>query len=113
VTENARVLEAARALTAADLDALGPLLTASHRSLRDDYEVSTPALDALVESLHTAGALGARLTGAGFGGCVVALAHRREAERIAAEAGASYRDRTGREPRTWLCRASAGAGRVM
>jgi len=113
VTENARVLDAARALAAGDLDALGPLLAASHRSLRDDYEVSTPELDALVECLDAAGALGARLTGAGFGGCVVALARRDEAERVAVEAGAAYGDRTGLEPRTWLCRAAAGAGRFM
>jgi galactokinase len=112
VTENARVLEAAHALEDGDLDALGPLLSASHRSLRDDYEVSTPELDALVECLETAGALGARLTGAGFGGCVVALARRADAERIAAEAGAAYTARASLEPRAWLCRAASGAGRV-
>ena len=74
VTENARVLEFAAALRAGDIDALGPLLLASHASLRDDFEVSTPELDLLVELLVEAGAYGARLTGAGFGGCVVALA---------------------------------------
>jgi galactokinase len=110
VTENGRVLEAARALADGDLDALGPLLSASHRSLRDDYEVSTPELDALTECVEEAGALGARLTGAGFGGCVVALARRAEAEGVAARAGAEYRSRTGLEPRTYLCRAAAGAG---
>jgi galactokinase len=112
VTENARVLDAARALAAGNLDALGPLLSASHRSLRDDYEVSTRELDALVECLETAGALGARLTGAGFGGCVVALAHRADAEGIAADADGAYRAETGLEPRAWLCRAAAGAGRL-
>jgi galactokinase len=110
VSENARVLEAAQALANGDLASLGPLLSASHRSLREDYEVSTPELDALVECLETAGALGARLTGAGFGGCVVALAERGRAERIATEAGDAYRARTGLEPRTYLCRAAAGAG---
>ena len=112
VTENSRVLEAARALADGDLGALGPLLSASHRSLRDDYEVSTPELDALAESLEEAGALGARLTGAGFGGCVVALAHRAEAESVAARAAAAYGSRTGLEPRAYLCRAAAGAGPV-
>src|SRR4051812_36674172 len=111
VTENARVLDSARALAAGDLDALGPLLAASHRSLRDDYEVSTPELDALVECLDAGGALGARLPGAGLGGCVVAFTRRDEAERVAVEAEAAYGDRTGLEPRTWLCRAAAGAGR--
>ena len=73
VSENARVLAFADALRRRDVDALGPLLLASHASLRDDYEVSTPELDALVEQLVSAGALGARLTGAGFGGSVVAV----------------------------------------
>lgn len=75
VSENRRVDDVAAALAAGRLDLLGDLLSASHASLRDDFEVSTPALDALVERLTaTPGVLGARLTGAGFGGCVVALA---------------------------------------
>lgn len=71
VSENKRVLEASRALVAGDGRRLGRLMSESHASLRDDYEVSTPELDALVTALEGAGALGARLTGAGFGGCVV------------------------------------------
>jgi galactokinase len=75
VTENARVRELADALTAGDVTAAGALMTASHVSLRDDFEVSTTALDDAVEQLlATPGVLGARLTGGGFGGCVVALA---------------------------------------
>jgi galactokinase len=75
VSENERVLAAVAALRAGDGVALGALFTASHRSLADDFEVSTPALDALVARLGaTAGVHGARLTGAGFGGCVVAAA---------------------------------------
>ena len=75
VTESARVLAAADALRAGDLAELGRLMVASHRSLADDFEVSTPVLDALVDRLvATPGVYGARLTGAGFGGCVVALA---------------------------------------
>jgi galactokinase len=109
VSENARVLEAARALRDGDADALGPLLAESHRSLRDDYEVSTPELDALVEALVDAGAIGARLTGAGFGGCVVALATPPGAERIANDAATAYEARTGVTPRTFFCRAAAGA----
>ncbi len=74
VTENARVRDFAAALAAADLDDAGRIMDASHASLRDDYEVSTPALDALIEALRARpGVCGARLTGAGFGGCVVAL----------------------------------------
>jgi galactokinase len=75
VSENARVLESADALRRGDLDKLGLLMSASHASLRDDFEVSTPALDALVEQLRSRpGVFGARLTGGGFGGCAVALA---------------------------------------
>jgi galactokinase len=75
VTENARVREAAAALAAGDAGAAGRAMAASHDSLRDDFEVSTPALDRLVADLSgTPGVFGARLTGAGFGGCAVALA---------------------------------------
>lgn len=74
ISENARVRTVAAALPAGDLDAVGRALVASHVSLRDDFEVSTPVLDALVDRLNaTDGVIGARLTGAGFGGCVVAL----------------------------------------
>jgi len=73
VTEAARVEAAERALRSADMDAFGRLMDVSHASLRDDYEVSTGALDALMAFAREAGARGARLTGAGFGGCIVAL----------------------------------------
>ena len=74
VTENARVLESVEALRTGDLAGAGRLMNASHASLRDDFEVSTPELDELVDRLTaTPGVYGARLTGAGFGGCVVAL----------------------------------------
>ena len=112
VSENARVLDAKRALAARDHATLGALLSASHASLRDDYAVSTPELDALVAALEDAGALGARLTGAGFGGCVVALAEREDVDRIGEEGTARYRAETGREPTPFLVRASAGAGPV-
>jgi galactokinase len=75
VTENERVRASVEALKGGDLVTVGRLMTASHVSLRDDYEVSTPGLDAAVEALiSTPGVYGARLTGAGFGGCVIALA---------------------------------------
>ncbi len=74
ITENQRTRHAAAALTDGDADTVGRLMVESHRSLADDFDVSTPALDALVARLlGTAGVFGARLTGAGFGGCVVAL----------------------------------------
>jgi galactokinase len=113
VSENARVLDATRALGEGDPERLGRLLSESHRSLRDDFEVSTPELDALVAALEGADAFGARLTGAGFGGCVVALAGRGEADRVAEEAATRYRDQIGLEPMTFLCSAEAGAGPLL
>ena len=76
VSENERVRAVADALAAADLTVIGEAMAASHASLRDDFDVSTPELDALVARLAgTPGVIGARLTGAGFGGCAVALVH--------------------------------------
>jgi galactokinase len=74
VTENQRVRDFARALSNGDRHAAGEIMTQSHRSLRDDYETSTPLVDALINELTaTPGVFGARITGGGFGGCVVAL----------------------------------------
>jgi galactokinase len=73
VTENQRVLDVAAALERGDLDVLGPLLAAGHASLRDDFEVSCPELDAAVRGALDGGALAARMTGGGFGGSAVAL----------------------------------------
>jgi galactokinase len=112
VAENSRVLDTARALEAGDLAALGPLFAASHASLRDDFRVSTPELDALVEALIDAGALGARLTGAGFGGCVVALLAEAQAAPSLEQACTAYRRQTGLEPRPFVCRPAAGAGPI-
>jgi galactokinase len=111
VTEMQRVREFATALREHDLDALGPLMLASHASSRDDMQVSIPALDALVECLVDAGAFGARLTGAGFGGCVVALCASTSVAEVADRAVRSYRTRTGLEPVPWSMRAADGAGR--
>jgi galactokinase len=83
VTENARILEAVEALRRQDFGAFGRLMYASHRSLRDDYEVSTPELDAFVELALQSTALGARLTGAGFGGCALALIRREDVQMLA------------------------------
>ena len=85
VTENERVLRMVAALRSGDVEAAGALLTEGHRSLRDDFAVSTPELDALVERMLALGAYGARLTGAGFGGCVVALGGPDLAERVSGD----------------------------
>jgi galactokinase len=110
VTENARVLEAASALEDGDVAALGPLLNESHASLRDDFEVSTPELDVLVAELVEAGAFGARLTGGGFGGCVIAVCGAADAARVADTASLRYAERTGLRPTLFRCRAVDGAG---
>jgi galactokinase len=104
-TENQRVRAAAEALQQQDLPTLGALFAESHASLRDDYEVSTPTLDAVVEAALTEGAFGARMTGGGFGGSVVLLAERDAAEAVLqgtlARAGAQG----------WIVRPAGGATR--
>ncbi len=82
VTENERVLTVVDLLEAGDARAIGPLLTASHVSLRDDYEVSCLELDLVVETALDAGALGARMTGGGFGGSAIALVETADADRV-------------------------------
>jgi galactokinase len=109
VAENARVLATADVLPRGDLSVLGPLLLASHASLRDDFGVSTPELDTLVDVLVGSGAAGARLTGAGFGGCVVALAQRNHADDVLAKTTLRYRAATGIEPMGFVARAVDGA----
>lgn len=105
VSENARVLEAVEALGARDLDRLGALLDASHRSLRDDFEVSTPEVDLLVELIREQpGIFGARITGGGFGGSIVALAEAGAGHGAAAPAVADYEQRTGLDARILLPR---------
>ncbi|GAA3271828.1 galactokinase [Dactylosporangium vinaceum] len=73
VTENQRVLDTVDALRAGDAREIGPLMTASHTSMRDDYEITVPQVDTVVDAALAAGAYGARMTGGGFGGCVLAL----------------------------------------
>ena len=112
VTENQRVLAAARALRDGDLATLGALLVESHASLRDDFAVSTPELDLLVALLVEEGAFGARLTGAGFGGCVVALTRPEDRARVLGRASERYQDRTGLVPAPFAVEAVDGAGPV-
>ena len=108
VTENARVHATAAALRDGDVERAGRLFTESHASLRDDFRVSTAELDVLVEELERAGAYGARLTGAGFGGSVVAICAEDRVDAVAA-AAEPYERRTGRRATAMRCRAVAGA----
>jgi galactokinase len=97
ITENARVLQAADALARSDLETFGTLMVDSHASLRTDYEVTTPELDALVDAaLACDGVYGARMTGGGFGGCTIALVEEILAAAVAAEVQDRYRAATGR-----------------
>jgi galactokinase len=98
VEENARVLDAVRALEAGDPERLGALMDASHESLRTDYEVSSFELDTLVEAAREIpGTLGARMTGAGFGGCTVNLVKEENVEHFNDRIKESYLESTGLE----------------
>jgi galactokinase len=109
VFENERVLHAVTALERGDLATMGQLMDASHASLRDLYEVSGPELDALVEIARgVTGCLGARLTGAGFGGCTVNLVEEHAVPAVVAAVERDYPARSGHTPRVYVCRAVDG-----
>ncbi len=112
VTENARVLAVEQALRRDDRGALRALFADGHASLRDDFEVSTPELDLLVELTVEHGAVAARMTGGGFGGAIVALVDVERAEQVGAAAARAYEGRTGRAATAYRCRASDGAREV-
>jgi galactokinase len=114
VTENARVLATvSRLRSAGEAGAgIGPLLTASHRSLRDDYAVSSIQLDVAVEAALSGGALGARLTGAGFGGCAIALAPAGSVPDIVGSVTAAFCGRGFAAPAFFPAEPSAGAHRI-
>ncbi|MDP8922483.1 MAG: galactokinase [Chloroflexota bacterium] len=99
VTENARVLDAVAAMRTGDAERLGRLFYASHASMRDDYEVSIPEIDLLVDLARAdPDVVGARLTGGGFGGSVVILAGAGTGRRVGAEVARAYAERSGRDP---------------
>jgi galactokinase len=98
VSENGRVLEAVEALRGGDLDRFGALMYESHRSMRDDFEISTEEIDAFVELAQALGSPGARLTGAGFGGCAIALVRLEEAEHLREETLRTFARRGYKEP---------------
>ncbi len=110
VTENERTLQAAEAMRRGDAIAVGRLMNASHASLRDDFAVSSRELDVMVECgrAHPA-CLGIRMTGAGFGGCAVALIRSEQAEAFTSAVAASYRTITGIDPVLYVCAATDGA----
>ena len=111
VTEDDRVLEVARLLDAGRLPEIGPALTASHASMRDDFRITVPEVDTAVDALLTAGALGARMTGGGFGGCVIGLVPERDLQ--AAEDGVrrAFSDAGFGEPSLFVAAPEDGARR--
>lgn len=114
ISENARVAAAAAALELADLATFGDLMNASHRSLRDDYEVSCAELDLMVELANQVpGVYGSRMTGGGFGGCTVNLVAASHVDRFRESVAGGYARVTGREPEIYVCTAAQGAERVM
>lgn len=112
VTENARVLAAADVLRQDRIADLAPLLDASHASMRDDFEITVPTVDLAVATATSAGALGARMTGGGFGGCIIALVAAGTADDVAAAVSRAFADHGYGPPSHFLGVPSAGAGRV-
>lgn len=110
VYENERTLQAKEALTAGDLSAFGKLLDESHRSLRDDYEITGEALDTIVsEAWQQESVLGARMTGAGMGGCAIALVHKDQAEAVIQAIGPAYQEAIGLEAEFYIAEVGDGA----
>lgn len=115
VGENARTLAAADALRSGDLAAMGRLMAQSHAAMRDDFEITVPAVDELVAVLQAAiaasgGEGGARMTGGGFGGCAVALLPEVHVDAVRAAVQAGYRSPSGEPPWVWVCQAAEGVG---
>lgn len=112
-TENRRVLDTLEALSNSDMRRVGDLLDEAHTSAADDYRISTPELDALtVAARQIDGVAGARLTGAGWGGCVIALVPEGQVAEFTAQVGRVYAHETGREATIFPCSAGPGAGLV-
>ncbi|WP_354642041.1 galactokinase [Kitasatospora camelliae] len=113
VTENARVEQAVALLDAGDPAGLGPILTAGHASLRDDYRVSCPETDLAADTAVAAGALGARMTGGGFGGSVIALVEAGAVDTVGTAVADAFRDAGYAAPRIFTAVPSTGARRLV
>lgn len=112
-TENERVLQSVQALHEGDVARLGALLTSAHSSARDDYEVSCPEVEVLIRTaLEVDGVEGARLTGAGWGGCIIALTNRDAAGEFERHVRMNYVEQCGRDPTIFACSAGPGAAIV-
>jgi galactokinase len=110
VEENERTLNAAHAMAEGDVELVGELISQSHVSLRDNFEVSSVALDAMVEAaLASPGCLGARMTGAGFAGCAIALVQEEAVDSFIKQTAAQYGETGFGIPDIFACRPSGGA----
>jgi galactokinase len=113
VSENQRVLDSVAALEAGNYDRFGQLMNESHISMRDDYEITVPAIDKLVElGQAQPGCYGSRMTGGGFGGCTVSLVQSTMVDQFQQEVAAGYLAATGNEATIYVCTASDGVGRA-
>jgi len=113
ITENSRTREAASALQNGKIDALRNLMSESHSSLRDDYEVSCRELDLMFDlAMHQEGVIGARMTGGGFGGCTINLVNAANSEKFRERVSRGYEAATGYHPNIYVCEASQGAEKV-
>ena len=110
ITENERCVQFADALDKNDLEEIGKLMKASHESLKNDYEVSSPELDRMAEAAWSApGCIGARMTGAGFGGACVAIVEANRIDSFASQVGQEYKDQTGLNGQITGCKLADGA----
>jgi galactokinase len=112
VTENQRVLDTVDLLRSGRVREIGPLLTASHASMRDDFEITVAQIDVAVEAALAAGAYGARMTGGGFGGCVLALIDTARTDEVTAAVVRAYREKGFTAPTIWPATAAAGARKL-
>jgi len=110
ISENIRTLQAVNAISQKDTVKLGQLINASHISLRDDFEVSNPELDQMVNCAQQDSACyGARMTGAGFGGCAIAIVHIKAVQNFTETVAINYQTATGLRPEIYVCTATDGA----
>jgi galactokinase len=112
VTEDQRVLDTVELLRAGNVLGIGPLLTASHVSMRDDFEITVPQVDVAVQAAQDGGAYGARMTGGGFGGCVLALIDADRAGEVTAAVGAAYTRHDFTPATAWIATAGPGATKL-
>jgi len=113
ISENERVLRTVEALKKGDLATVGACMAESHASLRDDYAVSCPELDIMVELAEKyPGVIGARMTGGGFGGCTINLVRSGCVEKFRGEIRTAYREATGLDPEIYVSKAGAGVSEI-